>query len=64
MRDEINVLTLDQGTADWHTGRHYSLTSSQSDGSFRMALIIFQDDEDWCLTARYLEGDDYHTSKY
>ena len=35
LRDEkIDVLTLEQGTADWHRGRQFSLTSSQSDGSF------------------------------
>ena len=64
MSNEIDVLTIDQGTADWHTGRHFSLTSSQSDGSFRMAFIIFQENDNWCAIARYLEGDDYHASKY
>ena len=65
LRDEkIDVLTLEQGTADWHRGRQFSLTSSQSDGSFRKAMIIYQNDEHYCNVAKYLEGNDYHTSKF
>ena len=32
--EEIYVLTLEQGTADWHKGRQFSFTSSQTDRSF------------------------------
>ena len=65
LRDEkVNVLTIEQGTADWHKGRLMSLSSRSSDGSFRMALIIFQHDANWQMIAKYLEGDDYHESKF
>ena len=62
--DKIDVLTLEQGTADWHKGRQFSLTSSQSDMSFVKAFINFQNDQDWCNIATYLEGDEYHRCKY
>ena len=61
---KVDVLTLEQGTADWHKARQFSFTSSQADGSFRKALIIFQDNSNWCNVAAYLEGNDYHTRKY
>ena len=64
LKDEkVNILTLEQGTADWHKGRQFSFTSSQSDGSFRKAFIAFQHDEDWCNVATYLDGQDYHLRK-
>ena len=58
--ERIDVLTLEQGSADWHKGRQFSLTSSQADGSFRMAFIIHQSDDDWCNIAEYLYGSTYH----
>ena len=61
--DKIDVLTLEQGTADWHKGRQFSFTSSQADGSFRMAMILFQDKLAWCNVAEYLEGAEYHNRK-
>jgi hypothetical protein len=61
---QIDVITLEQGTADWHKARQFSLTSSQSDKSFRMAFLIFQEDDDWCNIAEYLDGSEYHTRKY
>jgi hypothetical protein len=65
LKDEhVDVLTLEQGTADWHKGRQFSLTSSQADGSFRKALIVYQDDENWCKVAEYLQGEDYYTGKF
>jgi len=60
---KINVLTLEQGTADWHMGRKFSLTSSQSDASFQKAFIVNQQDDSWCDTAEYLFGENYHTGK-
>ena len=62
--DRINVMTLEQGSADWHKARQFSLTSSQADGSFRMAFIIHQSDNDWCDTAEYLYGLQYHRGEY
>ena len=61
--DKIDVLTLEQGTADWHRGRQFSLTSSQSDGSFRMAMVIYQNDPHFCNVAKYLEGEEYFTGE-
>ena len=58
--ERIDVLTSEQGSADWHKGRQFSLTSSQADGSFRMAFIIHQSDDDWCSIAQFLYGNDYH----
>ena len=62
--EEVDVLTLEQGTADWHKGRQFSFTSSQADGSFRMAMILFQEKQAWSNVAQYLEGEDYHERKY
>ena len=61
--ENIDVLTLEQGTADWHKGRQFSLTSSQANGSFDKAFINFQNDDDWCKVAEYLYGQNYHESK-
>ena len=61
--DEIDVLTLEQGTADWHKGRQFSLTSSQADGSFRKVFIIYQENQNWCQVAEYLEGREYYNRK-
>ena len=64
LKDEkVHILTLEQGTADWHKGRQFSFTSSQSDGAFKKAFINFQNDESWCKIATYLDGQDYHTRK-
>ena len=30
----VDVFTIEQGTADWHQGRQFSATSSQSSGTF------------------------------
>lgn len=65
LKDEkIDVLTLEQGTADWHKGRQFSLTSSQADGSFRKAFVLHQIDDSWCDTAEYLYGSNYHECEY
>ena len=61
--EQINVLTLDQGTADWHKGRQFSMTSSQSSRAFRMAFILFQENIDWCNVAQYLYGEKYYERK-
>ena len=61
---KVHVLTLEQGTADWHKGRQFSFTSSQSDGSFKKAFINFQNDESWCNVATYLDGQEYYTRKF
>ena len=58
--EKIDVLTLEQGSADWHKGRQFSLTSSQADGSFRKAFILYQSNDDWCDTAEYLYGERYY----
>ena len=60
VEEKIDVITLEQGTADWHRGRQFSMTSSQSSRAFRMALIIYQNDNDWCSVAQYLYGEKYH----
>ena len=62
--EKINVLTLEQGSADWHKGRQFSLTSAQAGGSFRKAFILYQADDNWCDTAEYLYGDKYYECKY
>ncbi len=62
--EKIDVITLEQGTADWHRARQFSLTSSQSDGSFQKAMIIYQDDEDFRKVAKYLEGENYYRCKF
>ena len=59
----IDVLTIEQGTADWHKGRQFSMTSSQASGAFKMALILNQLDDDWCDVASYLFGEKYHERK-
>ena len=65
LRDErIDVLTLEQGTADWHRCRQFSLTSSQASGSFRMAFILFQADGSWCDVATYLYGEEYEKREF
>ena len=61
---KVHILTLEQGTADWHKGRQFSFTSSQSDGSFKKAFINFQNDESWCNVATYLDGQEYYTRKF
>lgn len=64
LREErVDVLTLEQGTQCWFKGRMFSMTSSQSDGSFRKALIIYQANEHFCKVAKYLEGDNYYQCK-
>ena len=62
--EKIDILTMEQGTADWHKCRQFSLTSSQSSGSFQMAFILFQEDNDWCNVAEHLHGEKYYESKY
>ena len=65
LRDErIDVLTLEQGTADWHRCRQFSLTSSQASGSFRMAFILFQADGSWCDVATYLYEEEYEKCEF
>lgn len=61
--EEVDVLTLEQGTADWHKGRQFSITSSQSDGSFTKALIIYQHDPNFVKVATYLHGKNYNECK-
>ena len=62
--EKIDILTLEQGTADWHKGRQFSFTSSQADGTFRKTFIVFQDDENWFKVAKYLEGENYENRKF
>ena len=62
--ERVNVLTLEQGTADWHKGRQFSTTSSQASHSFHSALILYQSDDNWCDTAEYLFGKKYDERKY
>lgn len=61
--EKIDILTLEQGTADWHKGRQFSLTSSQSSKSFCKAFISFQRDDNWCNVAEYLHGNMYNESE-
>ena len=61
--DRIDYLTLEQGTSCWHRGRQFSLTSSQASGPFGNALIVYQNNGDWCNVAEYLHGLDYHECK-
>ena len=63
MLDDIDILTLDQGSSDWHKARQFSMTSSQASFSFRKAFIIYQQNEDWCNVAKYLLGQNYHERK-
>ena len=64
MNLNIDVLTLEQGTADWHKGRQFSITSSQSSGAFKKAFIIYQAEDDWCEVAAYLFGQKYHEREF
>ncbi len=64
LKQKINVLTLEQGTADWHKGRQFSATSSQASNSFHKAFILYQSDNDWCDVAEYEFGKMYHERKY
>ncbi len=61
--DKVDVYTLEQGTADWHRARQFSMTSSQSDSAFSKAFVINSTDNDWVRVAQYLHGNDYHNSK-
>ena len=60
MEISIDVITLEQGTADWHKARQFSITSSQSAGAFKTALVIYQSEDDWCEVASFLFGEKYH----
>lgn len=62
--EEVDVLTLDQGSACWHKGRQNSFTSSQSDGAFSKAFIVYQDKLEWCHVGTHLEGEEYHRGKH
>ena len=59
----IDVLTLEQGTADWHKGQQFSMSSSQASGAFKTGFILYQLDDDWCSVAFYLFGEKYHERK-
>lgn len=61
--EKINILTVDQGTADWFKGRQFSLTSRQSFGAYMKAFIINQQEDSWCDVAESLYGRNYHLSK-
>ena len=61
--EKVDVLTLEQGTADWHYGRKFSLTSSQASRSFQVAFINYQMNDDWVQVARNLFGDEYYERK-
>lgn len=60
---KIDALTLEQGTACWHMGRKFSSTSSQANGAFNTAFVIYQKNEDWCNVAKYLFGITYYKCK-
>lgn len=60
----IDVYTVEQGTADWHIVRRFSMTSSQASFAFNMAFIIYQNDRDWCTVAQFLYGRNYHTREF
>lgn len=62
--NDIQVITLEQGTADWHKARQFSMTSSQASFAFRKAFIIVQTSEDWCKVNTYLHGEKYYERKY
>ena len=61
--EKIDYLTVEQGTSCWHRGRQFSLTSSQASIPFGAALIVYQNNDDWCDVAKYLHGRDYHQRK-
>ena len=56
---KVDVLTLTQGTVDWHRCRQFSLTSSQSDDAIKKAIIVYQNNNDWCEVGQFLEGCEY-----
>ena len=62
--EKVDILTLDQGTACWHMGRKFSLTSSQASQSFRVAFVIYQNDQKWIKIAIYLYGDEYNRCEF
>lgn len=64
IEEEIDVMTLAQGTVDWHRGRQFSFTSSQSDDAIKKAIIVYQDDNDWCEVGQYLEGENYRQGEF
>ncbi len=63
VEDNIDVITLAQGTVDWHLGRKFSFTSSQADFAIAKAIVAYQDDDDWCKVGKYLEGNSYRRGK-
>lgn len=63
IEERIDVLTLTQGTVDWHQGRQFSFTSFQADSSITKAIIVYQDDDDWCAIGEHLEGCNYRQGK-
>lgn len=52
----VDPITLRQGTADWHWGRKFSLTSSHSHEAFEAAFSLFKNKCHWKIVAEYLHG--------
>lgn len=63
IEDEVDILTLSQGTVDWHRCRQFSFTSSQSDDAIKKAIVVYQNDKDWCKIGAFLEGENYRDGK-
>ena len=55
-KNEVYSLTLQQGTADWHLGRKFSLTSFQGHFIFIHAFPLYKDRPHWKNIALYLYG--------
>lgn len=56
LSEMIDPLTMLQGSADWHQLRKFSLTSSQTFESFKLAFPLFKDDNSWVHMAKYAFG--------
>ena len=56
IKDDVDCLTLRQGTACWHMGRKFSLTSSQAHFTFVKAFPLYKSRNHWKNVAIYLYG--------
>ena len=56
LKAKVDPITIAQGSADWHMGRNFSLTSSQCHGTFKKAFPLFASNESWKIVAKHLYG--------
>ena len=59
LKDKVYSLTIRQGTACWHWGRKFSLTSSQGHFTFIHAFELYKNRPHWRNVALHLYGPDW-----